>query len=72
MKSGILVFDMGHSESPSGGSGSQAASTLEHSSVRETLRELLFQIPGFKALAERVGLVSPPPHLNTTVRYSKG
>ena len=47
-----------------GDSGPQAVSALEHSSGRETLRELLLEIPGFQVLVEKVipvGLLSPLP-----------
>ena len=51
-------------EAPGIGSVGSAA-PVERGTLRDTLRELLFEIPGFRALAERgisAELISPPPH----------
>ena len=55
---------MEDTEEASGSGSVGPAAPLEHGELRDTLRELLFEIPGFRALAERgisAELISPSP-----------
>ena len=56
---------MEDTEEASGSGSIGPAGPRERGELRDTLRELLFEIPGFRALAERgisAELISPPPH----------
>ena len=56
---------MEDTEEASGSGSSGPAGPRERGELRDTLRELFFEIPGFRALAERgisAELISPPPH----------
>ena len=60
-----FVSGMEDMEEASGSGSVGPAAPREHGELRDTLRELLFEISGFRALAERgisAELISPPPH----------